>query len=47
MQTHEASDFWGLHKNMNSAFLLKLTLKTPDRRHWHRSGVFTVNFYEI
>ena len=23
---------------------LKLTLKTPERRHWHRSGVFIVNF---
>ena len=22
----------------------KLTLKTPERRYWHRSGVFAVNF---
>ena len=22
----------------------KLTIKTPVRRHWHRSGVFIVNF---
>ena len=22
----------------------KLTIKTPERRHWHRSGVFVVNF---
>ena len=21
----------------------KLTIKTPERRHWHRSGVFIVN----
>ena len=25
----------------------KLTMKTPDRRHWHRSGVFIVNFEHI
>ena len=23
MHAHEAADFWGLHKNMNSAFPLK------------------------
>ena len=23
---------------------LKLTIKTPERRQWRRSGVFTVNF---
>ena len=22
----------------------KLTIKTPERRYWHRSGVFIVNF---
>ena len=22
----------------------QLTIKTPDRRHWRRSGVFIVNF---
>ena len=22
----------------------KLTIKTPERRHWRRSGVFIVNF---
>ena len=22
----------------------KLTIKTPELRHWHRSGVFIVNF---
>ena len=22
----------------------RLTIKTPERRHWHRSGVFIVNF---
>ena len=26
---------------------LKLTRKTPERRHWHRSGVFIVNFEYI
>ena len=25
----------------------KLTIKTPTRRHWHRSGVLTVNFSNI
>ena len=24
-----------------------LTIKTPERRHWHRSGVFIVNFEHI
>ena len=26
---------------------LKLTIKTPEQRHWRRSGVFTVNFEHI
>ena len=25
----------------------KLTIKTLERRHWHRSGVFIVNFEQI
>ena len=25
----------------------KLTIKTPERRQWRRSGVFTVNFEQI
>ena len=25
----------------------KLTIKTPERRQWRRSGVFTVNFEHI
>ena len=25
----------------------KLTIKTPERRYWHRSGVFIVNFEHI
>ena len=25
----------------------KLTIKTPERRQWHRSGVFIVNFEHI
>ena len=25
----------------------KLTIKTPERRHWRRSGVFIVNFEDI
>ena len=25
----------------------KLTIKTPERRHWHRSGVFIANFEHI
>ena len=25
----------------------KLTVKTPERRHWHRSGVFIVNFEHV
>ena len=26
---------------------LKLTIKTPEQRHWHRSDVFIVNFEQI
>ena len=26
---------------------LKLTIKTPERRHWRRFGVFVVNFEHI
>ena len=25
----------------------KLTIKTPERRHWRRSGVFIINFEHI
>ena len=25
----------------------ELTIKTPERRQWHRSGVFIVNFEQI
>ena len=25
----------------------KLTIKTPEQRQWHRSGVFIVNFEQI
>ena len=25
----------------------QLTIKTPERRHWRRSGVFTANFEHI
>ena len=25
----------------------KLAIKTPERRHWHRSGVFITNFHHI
>ena len=25
----------------------KLTIKTPERRHWHRSSVFIVNYEHI
>ena len=25
----------------------KLTIKTPEQRHWHRSGIFIVNFEHI
>ena len=27
--------------------MLKFTIKTPERRHWRRSGVFIVNFRHI
>ena len=27
--------------------MLKLTIKTPERRQWRRSGVFTVNFEHV
>ena len=26
---------------------LKLTIKTPERRHWPRSGVFIINFEQV
>ena len=26
---------------------LKLTIKTPERHHWRRSGVFIINFEQI
>ena len=26
---------------------LKLTLKTPERRQWFRSGVFIINFEQV
>ena len=25
----------------------KITIKIPERRHWHRSGIFIVNFEHI
>ena len=25
----------------------KLTIRTPERRHWRRSGIFIVNFEQI
>ena len=31
----------------NFEICLKLTIKTPDRRHWRRSGIFTVSFEQI
>ena len=27
--------------------MAKVTIKTPERRHWRRSGVFIVNFEHI
>ena len=30
-----------------SGICLKLTIKTQERRHWHRSGIFMVNFEHI
>ena len=27
--------------------MFKVTIKTPERRHWRRSGVFIVNFKHI
>ena len=36
----------GSNRNTSKRFEIssKLTIKTPERRLWHRSGVFTVNF---
>ena len=28
-------------------YFIKLTMKTPERRHWRRSGVFIANFEHI
>ena len=28
-------------------YVLKLMIKTPERRHWRRSGIFIVNFEHI
>ena len=33
--------------NFNIFGDLKLTIKTPERRHWRHSGVFIVNFEHI
>ena len=27
--------------------MFKVTIKTPERRHWHHSGAFIVNFEHI
>ena len=27
--------------------MLKVTIKTPERRHWGRSGVFNINFGHV
>ena len=26
---------------------LKLTVNTPEHRHWHRTGIFILNFEQI
>ena len=36
-----------MEKQNNREVCLKLTIKTPERRHWRRSGVFIVNFKQI
>ena len=38
-------------KNKNtrirSKICLNLTIKTPERSHWHRSGAFIINFEHL
>ena len=35
------------NRTISKIFYLKLTIKTPERRHWHPSGVFIVKFEHI
>ena len=34
-------------RNMKHEICSELTIKTPERRHWGRSGVFIVNFEHV
>ena len=51
MQTSSASNYEFKVNNKNSRtkseICSKLTIKTPKRRHWRRSGVFIVNSEHI
>ena len=40
---------WSDEKNTRTRWEIcsKLTINTPERGHWHRSGVFIVNFEHI
>ena len=42
-----ASSCSKLTKETREQICSKLTLKTPERRYWRRSGVFIVNFEHI
>ena len=35
------------HTRKRCEIFLKLTIKTPERRQWHRSGVFIIYFEHI
>ena len=36
-----------IHNSQSAFTFSKLTIKTPERRHWRRSNVFIVNFEHI
>ena len=47
---YKAADIYLLkinNRNTRCEICLKLTIKTPERRHWRRLGIFIVNFEHI
>ena len=51
-ETHNPANIWLFKVNNRNTrkrceVCSKLTVKTPERRHWRRSGVFIVNFNHI
>ena len=46
---YKNAKFKGFNQNTRKKYekYSKLSIKTPERRQWHRSGVFIVNFEHI